>query len=98
MKASLRFIRNMASTTFAICALTGSAQEVAWRETRAISAPEAHQAAAAKGEHVYAISSRVVAKYERSSGKRVALSSGKAKHLNSGFFWNEKLYCAHSNY
>ncbi|MBG89858.1 MAG: endonuclease [Verrucomicrobiales bacterium] len=75
------------------------AQEAgAWEQTRSISAPEAHQAAAAHGKHVYAIASRAVAKYDRRTGKRVAISSGKAKHLNSGLFWNSRLYCAHSNY
>lgn len=69
-----------------------------WVQTRSLPAPEAHQAAAAMGDHVYAISSRVVAKYDRRSGKRIAVSTGKAKHLNSGIIWNGLLYCAHSNY
>ena len=58
-----------------------------WRATRQLPAPEAHQAAAAGGKFVYAI-----------TGKRVAVSTGAAKHLNSGFFWKGKLLCAHSNY
>jgi len=72
--------------------------DVTWRQTRAIAAPEAHQAAAAHDGHVYAIASRVIGKYERQTGKRLALSKGAAKHLNSGLFWNGRLYCAHSNY
>ena len=72
--------------------------EAAWRKTRVIAAPEAHKAAAAKGEYAYAIASRVIGKYERTTGRRVAVSTGKAKHLNSGLFWNGRLYCAHSNY
>ncbi|MHA3772552.1 carbon-nitrogen hydrolase family protein [Verrucomicrobiota bacterium sgz303538] len=63
-----------------------------------LSAPEANQAAAADDRFVYAIDSAVVAKYDRATGQRLALSTGKAKHLNSGFLWNGKLYCAHSNY
>lgn len=87
--------------TAALAAL--GAQEVRgqksdWIQMRTLAAPEAHQAAAARGDHVYAISSRVVAKYDRRSGRRIALSSGKAKHLNSGIFWQGRLYCAHSNY
>lgn len=78
-------------------ALADSA-EVAWRKTRVIAAPEAHQAAAARGEYVYAIASRTIAKYDRKNGKRIAVSSGEAKHLNSGLFWNGRLYSAHSNY
>jgi len=85
-------------TWFVVGVQVGSTQEVVWRETRVISASEAHQAAAAEGKHVYAIASRVVAKYDRLAGRRIALSSGEAKHLNSGIFWKGKLYCAHSNY
>jgi hypothetical protein len=73
-------------------------QGVAWIESRAIAAAEAHQAAAAQGKHIYAISSRVIAKYDRMTGKRIAFSEGAAKHLNSGLFWKGQLYCAHSNY
>ena len=69
-----------------------------WRATRQLPASEAHQAAAAEGKFVYAITSRAVAKYDRATGKRVAVSTGAAKHLNSGFFWKGKLLCAHSNY
>ncbi len=67
-------------------------------QTGVLSAPEAHQAAAVDESFVYAISSTAVAKYGRATGERVAISTGSAKHLNSGFFWNGKLYCAHSNY
>ncbi|RYD61645.1 MAG: endonuclease [Verrucomicrobiaceae bacterium] len=63
-----------------------------------LSAPEAHQAAAADDSFVYAISSTAVAKYDRTTGALVARSTGKAKHLNSGFLWEGKLYCAHSNF
>ena len=69
-----------------------------WRETATLSADEATQAAAADERHVYAIASRSIAKYDRRSGQRLAESSGCATHLNSGFFWQGKLYCAHSNY
>ena len=69
-----------------------------WKEERKMPAPEAHQAAAADKDFVYAITSRGIAKYDRKSGKRVATSQGSAKHLNSGFFWKGKLLCAHSNY
>lgn len=58
----------------------------------------ATQAAAADGEFVYAISSTRVAKIDRATGKELAVSTGQAHHLNSGFVWNGRLYCAHSNY
>lgn len=69
-----------------------------WRQTSLLAAPEAVQAAAADGPFVYAISSTQVAKYDRASGQRVAVSQGEAHHLNSGFFWKGRLYLAHSNY
>lgn len=71
---------------------------VAWKQTRALSAAEAHQAAAADDKFVYAIASEKIAKYDRKSGERIATSTGEAKHLNSGFFLEGRLYCAHSNY
>jgi hypothetical protein len=77
----------------------GAAQtDRAYVQTQALAADEANQAAAADERFVYAIDSTAVAKYDRASGARVALSTGEAKHLNSGFLWEGKLYCAHSNY
>lgn len=76
----------------------GSLNAADWNATRQLPAPEAHQAAAAEGKFVYAITSRAVAKYDRATGKRLAVSTGAARHLNSGFFWQGKLLCAHSNY
>lgn len=61
-------------------------------------APEAHQAAAADDQFVYAIASKSIAKYDRATGQRIAVSQGEAKHLNSGLLLDGKLYCAHSNY
>lgn len=58
----------------------------------------ANQAAAADDKFVYAIDNTLVAKYDRATGKELARSTGQAMHLNSGFLWDGKLYCAHSNY
>jgi hypothetical protein len=69
-----------------------------WTATRTLAAAEANQAAAADEQFVYAIANKQIAKYERQSGKRIALSTGEATHLNSGFLWRGKLYAAHSNY
>lgn len=69
-----------------------------WRQTGVLPAAEAHQAAAADARFVYAITNTKVAKYERAGGRRVAESSGEAKHLNSGYLWRGALYCAHSNF
>jgi len=79
-------------------AAAGDAAPVIWDQTAVLPAAEAHQAAAADARVVYAISSRVVAKYDRGSGKKLAVSQGPAQHLNSGFLWKSRLYCAHSNY
>ncbi len=63
-----------------------------------LASPLAHQAAAADEKFVYAIDNARIAKYDRDSGQELARSTGPAEHLNSGFFWQGKLYCAHSNY
>jgi hypothetical protein len=67
-------------------------------QTNAFPAAEANQAAAADDRFLYAIDSKVIAKYDRSSGQRIAVSTGEASHLNSGAFWEGRLYCAHSNF
>lgn len=72
--------------------------KVVWEQTSVLSAAEATQAAAADEQFVYAISSTHIAKYERATGRRVATSTGEAHHLNSGFFWQGRLLCAHSNF
>lgn len=69
-----------------------------WQPTASIAAPEAHQAAAADDRYVYAINNTTVARYDRHSGQRLAVSSGEATHLNSGWYHDGKLYCAHSNF
>jgi hypothetical protein len=79
-------------------AQTPEAPARSWKATRTVRAPEAGQAAAASEDALFAITNRVVAKYDRHTGQRIALSEGEAHHLNSGFFWNGVLYCAHSNF
>lgn len=67
-------------------------------ETGSLPAAEARQAAAASERHVYAIDNRQIVRYDRASGARLAESRGDAFHLNSGFLWQGKLFCAHSNF
>jgi hypothetical protein len=69
-----------------------------WVATATLDAREAHQAAAADREHVYAISSTQIARYDRRTGERLAVSTGDAQHLNSGFMHEGRLLAAHSNY
>ena len=71
---------------------------VGFTQYRVLSAPEAVQAAAATTDHVFAITSDKVAVYARRSGQRIGVSTGPARHLNSGLVWKGKLLCAHSNY
>ena len=73
-------------------------QPLRWKQTGTFPAPEAFQAAAADKNHIYAITNDRVAKYDRFTRERLAVSTGEAEHLNSGFVWEGKLYCAHSNY
>lgn len=70
----------------------------AYVKTAVLKAPEANQAAAADERVVYAVDNAVIAKYDRSTGKLLARSTGEAKHLNSGYLWQGKLFSAHSNY
>src|SRR5690606_31813657 len=69
-----------------------------WQQTGSLAAAEAHQAAAADDDSYFAINNTSVARYDRATGQRTAVSSGEAKHLNSGFLYKGKLYCAHSNF
>lgn len=85
-------------TTITIGQSSLLAESGTWQTVREFAAPEAIQAAAADEQFVYAIASEEIAKYDRVTGKRIALSTGDAKHLNSGFLWQGKILCAHSNY
>ena len=69
-----------------------------WKEVRRLAAPEATQAAAADERFVYAIANKLVAKYDRETGKLLRRSTGDATHLNTGYFVNGQMYCAHSNF
>ncbi|PQO41313.1 endonuclease [Blastopirellula marina] len=88
----------LCSMTTALCGDEDSAVRVGWRKRGTLAAAEARQAAAADDAFVYAIDNGVVAKYDRATGKLVSKSRGDAHHLNSGFFYEGKLYCAHSNF
>jgi hypothetical protein len=56
------------------------------------------QAAAADEQFAYAISNSKVAQYDRKTGELKKISTGDAEHLNSGWIWQGKIYCAHSNF
>ncbi|HEX4131618.1 MAG TPA: hypothetical protein VHZ24_16390 [Pirellulales bacterium] len=58
----------------------GDRRQLSWPD-------EAKQAAAADEQFVDAVTNRLVAKYDRFTFQRIAMSDGKAEHLNSGFLW-----------
>src|SRR5262245_4181767 len=91
---------NTIIAVIALAAPVAAAQDIGptWQQTAVLRAPEANQAAAADEGFVYAIGNSTIAKYDRATGERVAVSIGPATHLNSGFFWQGRLFCAHSNY
>ncbi len=70
----------------------------AYVEKRALASPHAHQAAAADDRFIYAVSSKAIAKLDRTTGVELAVSTGKASHLNSAVLMEGKLYAAHSNF
>jgi hypothetical protein len=66
-------VRNLALILLLIPS-TASTAEPAYVEKASLAAPEASQAAAADERFVYAIDNRVVAKYDRETGKRLAVT------------------------
>ncbi|MEE2685530.1 MAG: endonuclease [Planctomycetota bacterium] len=89
---SLLFLSLLVSSALAEETLPG------FTTVRTFPAPEAHQGVAASRQHVFAVTNRTVALYDRRTGKRLGLSTGEAMHLNSGFVWKGRVLCAHSNY
>ncbi len=74
-------------------------RQAGWTTDRLLASPFATQAAVADRAYVYAISNTVVAQYDRRTGRLVAQgSAADAKHLNSGFLYEGRIYAAHSNY
>ncbi len=67
-------------------------------ETATMASDHATQAAAADADFVYTVASGGIAKHDRSTGARVAVSTGKASHLNSAVLIGGKIYAAHSNF
>jgi len=90
-------MRRIAPILWLMAAFPAIAGE-AYVEKARLASPYATQAAAADEHFVYAVASGVVAKLDRASGTQLALSTGKASHLNSALLLEGKLYCAHSNF
>ncbi len=81
---------------WAVCMAAGA--ETAYVETRVVPSRYATQAAAVDGRFIYAVASKEIAKLDRADGKELALSEGKASHLNSAVVMDGKIYGAHSNF
>lgn len=97
-------LRTMICTAFVPFLLTDTlvAAEPRCETIRRIPAPEAVQAVAVDHTAVFAIANSVIAKYDKTTGKRLAewraTDEIPLRHLNSGVVIDGKLYCAHSNF
>lgn len=69
---------------------------------REFAIPEATQGVGVDAEHLYAVDNRMIAKYDKASGERVAVfeeqKGGPIKHFNSAAVVDGKIYAAHSNF
>jgi len=92
------FLASVGVLAFGAMMLVGEVVTPEMRPLASMQAPEALQAAAADTRFVYAVNSSVIAKYDRKTNERLAVSTGDAKHLNSAFLSDGMLYCAHSNF
>ncbi len=65
-------------------------------------APEANQGVGVDGNYFYAVTNRVIGKYDKQSGQLVKKwqgeKNGPIKHLDSAMLMDGKIYAAHSNY
>lgn len=61
-------------------------------------AGEAHQAVAVDSTHFYAIATRSIGKYDKTTGEKVASWQGPVTYLDSGVIVDGKLFAAHSNF
>ncbi len=82
--------------------ITDVSAQTTFETVKTFQAEYAHQAVAVDSSHFYAISSTVIGKYHRESGKLEGRWTGGEQsgiiHLDSGVVVNGKLYAAHSNY
>lgn len=73
-----------------------------FQTVQTFSAEEAHQGVAVDANYFYAVGSRQIGKYEKTTGRRVArweeVPEGPVTHLDSGVIVDGKLYAAHSNF
>ena len=74
----------------------------AFEEVATFRAPEAHQAVAVDADHFYAVGNRVVAKYDKRTGEKVAEVRASEElpliHMNGGVVQDGVLKVTHSNF
>jgi len=92
-----------ASLLFCICALGAEpSAERHFTELRRYPAIEARQGVAADADFLYPVSNFALGKYRKDTGERVASwecpEGDPLTHLNSGVVYQDRIYCAHSNY
>ena len=93
----MAFVVLVASLMFA--AETKLTLKPGWEAAGSIASEHATQAAAADAKFAYAVSNTTVAQYDRTTGKQIQTGTmPDAKHLNSAYVHDGKIYCAHSNY
>lgn len=102
LRIALLWLAIAAASLFSAHASAGEPVAVAAGRTASFKATEARQGVAVDDRFYYAIDNRMVAKYDKKTGERVAdwqeRSGGPIVHLNSGVVVDGKLYAAHSNY
>ena len=90
----------VAAAVTSSCVRTESAERL--RVIQRFATNEATQAVAVDATYFYAIGNATIGKYDKRTGRRVAVWEAAAKaavtHLNSGIVVGSELYCAHSNY
>lgn len=73
-----------------------------FQEVGRFDAPEARQGVAVDADHIYAVDSTIIGKYDKKTHKLLQKNDGPREgsliHLDSGVVVEGKLYCAHSNY
>lgn len=98
-------VRQLGAVALLLAATAAMANEPASIPAQPVAsfpAKEARQAVAVDESHFYAIDNHTIAKYDKQTGKQVALwegpKDGPTIHLDSGTVIEGKLYTAHSNY
>lgn len=85
---------------FVLIPVAGAA--VQFKQIAEFNVPEANQGIGVDEHYFYAIDNRIVAKYEKQTGKLISKWEGEKDgpiiHLDSAAVFDGKIYCAHSNW